>query len=180
MQLFFNDVRVPTANLLGHDEGRGFIQLMEQLPQERLQIAAQTDDKVQQATLMKREAEAAKQAEIEARRAARQAKVTAAKAQEAAEDAEAAIERNERAIEITKRAAENESLNEEERQVAKEEMQAAMVAVEQRYGFSLARRFPVVALCQYDVRVFSGTAVLGALKCHEDTFRFPLSRFLSP
>lgn len=37
-ELFFNDVRVPTANLLGHDEGRGFIQLMEQLPQERLQI----------------------------------------------------------------------------------------------------------------------------------------------
>ena len=39
-ELFFNDVRVPTANLLGHDEGRGFIQLMEQLPQERLQIGA--------------------------------------------------------------------------------------------------------------------------------------------
>ena len=39
-ELFFNDVRVPTANLLGHDEGRGFVQLMEQLPQERLQIGA--------------------------------------------------------------------------------------------------------------------------------------------
>ena len=38
-ELFFNDVRVPTANLLGHEEGRGFIQLMEKLPQERLIIA---------------------------------------------------------------------------------------------------------------------------------------------
>jgi acyl-CoA dehydrogenase len=37
-ELFFNDVRVPTSNLLGHEEGQGFVQLMEQLPQERLQI----------------------------------------------------------------------------------------------------------------------------------------------
>src|SRR5690606_20098212 len=34
-ELFFNDVRVPTANLLGTEEGQGFIQLMQQLPQER-------------------------------------------------------------------------------------------------------------------------------------------------
>jgi acyl-CoA dehydrogenase len=40
-ELFFNDVRVPTANLLGAEEGRGFYQLMEQLPQERLLIANQ-------------------------------------------------------------------------------------------------------------------------------------------
>ena len=37
-ELFFNDVRVPTANLLGPEEGQGFVQLMQQLPQERLQI----------------------------------------------------------------------------------------------------------------------------------------------
>ena len=37
-ELFFNDVRVPTANLLGGAEGQGFVQLMQQLPQERLQI----------------------------------------------------------------------------------------------------------------------------------------------
>jgi len=37
-ELFFEDVRVPTSNLLGHEEGQGFIQLMQQLPQERLQI----------------------------------------------------------------------------------------------------------------------------------------------
>jgi acyl-CoA dehydrogenase len=38
-ELFFSDVRVPTANLLGPEEGRGFVQLMEKLPQERLIIA---------------------------------------------------------------------------------------------------------------------------------------------
>jgi acyl-CoA dehydrogenase len=37
-ELFFNEVRVPTANLLGHEEGQGFVQLMQELPQERLQI----------------------------------------------------------------------------------------------------------------------------------------------
>ncbi|MGY5882706.1 acyl-CoA dehydrogenase family protein [Modestobacter lacusdianchii] len=37
-ELFFDDVRVPAANLLG-TEGRGFAHLMENLPQERLHIA---------------------------------------------------------------------------------------------------------------------------------------------
>lgn len=36
-ELFFNDVRVPVTNLLG-DEGRGFIHLVENLPQERLSL----------------------------------------------------------------------------------------------------------------------------------------------
>jgi len=40
-ELFFDDVRVPAANLLGGVEGKGFFQLMEQLPQERLIIALQ-------------------------------------------------------------------------------------------------------------------------------------------
>ena len=39
-ELFFDSVRIPTENLLGTAEGKGFIQLMEQLPQERLIIAA--------------------------------------------------------------------------------------------------------------------------------------------
>ncbi len=38
-ELFFEDCRVPQANRLGEEEGRGFIQLMQQLPQERLNIA---------------------------------------------------------------------------------------------------------------------------------------------
>ncbi|MEV0077706.1 acyl-CoA dehydrogenase family protein [Nocardia neocaledoniensis] len=35
-ELFFDDVRVPQSNLLGFAEGLGFMQLMTQLPQERL------------------------------------------------------------------------------------------------------------------------------------------------
>ena len=37
-ELFFEDVRVTTANLLGAEAGQGFAQLMQQLPQERLMI----------------------------------------------------------------------------------------------------------------------------------------------
>ena len=37
-ELFFNDVRVPAFALLGSEEGQGFVQLMQQLPQERLTI----------------------------------------------------------------------------------------------------------------------------------------------
>jgi acyl-CoA dehydrogenase len=37
-ELFFDDVRVPVGNLLGGNEGQGFVQLMQQLPQERLLI----------------------------------------------------------------------------------------------------------------------------------------------
>lgn len=39
-EVFFADVKVPAENLLGSHEGKGFIQLMEQLPQERIIIAA--------------------------------------------------------------------------------------------------------------------------------------------
>lgn len=35
-ELFFDDVRVPSANLLGTSEGNGFSQMMEQMPYERL------------------------------------------------------------------------------------------------------------------------------------------------
>jgi acyl-CoA dehydrogenase len=38
-ELFFDNVGVPVANLLGPEEGKGFIQLMQQLPQERMIIA---------------------------------------------------------------------------------------------------------------------------------------------
>ena len=38
-ELFFTDVRVPAANLLGDAEGQGFLQLVGNLPQERLGIA---------------------------------------------------------------------------------------------------------------------------------------------
>lgn len=38
-ELFFEDMRVPVENILGGVEGRGFVQLMQQLPQERLALA---------------------------------------------------------------------------------------------------------------------------------------------
>ncbi|MEL6663273.1 MAG: acyl-CoA dehydrogenase family protein [Pseudomonadota bacterium] len=40
-ELFFNDVKVPATALLGEAEGQGFIQLMQQLPQERHIIGLQ-------------------------------------------------------------------------------------------------------------------------------------------
>src|SRR5215475_11470336 len=40
-ELFFDNVRVPSDNLLGGGTGMGFVQLMQQLPQERLVIAIQ-------------------------------------------------------------------------------------------------------------------------------------------
>ena len=38
-ELFFDNVRLPASALLGPEEGLGFVQLMQQLPQERLLIA---------------------------------------------------------------------------------------------------------------------------------------------
>jgi len=38
-ELFFENARTPKVNLLGGEEGKGFVQLMQQLPQERLIIA---------------------------------------------------------------------------------------------------------------------------------------------
>ncbi|MEL6387404.1 MAG: acyl-CoA dehydrogenase family protein [Pseudomonadota bacterium] len=40
-ELFFNDVKVPASALLGPEEGQGFVQLMQQLPQERHIIGLQ-------------------------------------------------------------------------------------------------------------------------------------------
>ena len=38
-ELFFEDVQLPAASLLGTEEGQGFYQLMKELPQERLIVA---------------------------------------------------------------------------------------------------------------------------------------------
>lgn len=41
-ELFFDDVPVPAANLIGDEEGRGLHQLMQELPRERLMIAIES------------------------------------------------------------------------------------------------------------------------------------------
>ncbi|WP_299865836.1 acyl-CoA dehydrogenase family protein [uncultured Hoeflea sp.] len=48
-ELFFDDVRIPTANMLGTEEGQGFAQLMTELPQERLLIANQAISMIERA-----------------------------------------------------------------------------------------------------------------------------------
>jgi alkylation response protein AidB-like acyl-CoA dehydrogenase len=48
-ELFFEDVRVPADALLGHEEGQGFAQLMQQLPQERLLIAVYAMARIERA-----------------------------------------------------------------------------------------------------------------------------------
>lgn len=54
-----------------------------------------------------------------------------------------------------------------------------LVAYEMRYNHEIAHQYPLVSVCQYDVRDFSGRGVLSALQCHQDTFKYSLSRFLS-
>ncbi len=48
-ELFFDDVRVPADALIGPEEGQGFYQLMEQLPQERLLIAIYAMGRIERA-----------------------------------------------------------------------------------------------------------------------------------
>jgi transcriptional repressor of dcmA and dcmR len=46
------------------------------------------------------------------------------------------------------------------------------------YEELIAKRFPVVTLCQYDVRRFSSLTLLNTLKLHRDNFRYPADRVL--
>jgi len=46
------------------------------------------------------------------------------------------------------------------------------------YEELIAKRYPVVTLCQYDVRHFSGVTILNTLRLHRDTFRYAADRFL--
>lgn len=50
---------------------------------------------------------------------------------------------------------------------------------EEGYDRILARRFPVVTLCQYDARHFSGAELLETLRSHADVFRYPVERLLA-
>jgi len=44
---------------------------------------------------------------------------------------------------------------------------------------SLAKRLPVMTLCQYDVRRFSGETIMGAIKAHPDLFSERIADFLA-
>jgi excisionase family DNA binding protein len=54
----------------------------------------------------------------------------------------------------------------------------AFLTLEYQCG-ALAKRFPLVMLCAYDVRAFDGPTVLECLKLHHDTFAHELGYFLS-
>ncbi|MFE4000911.1 acyl-CoA dehydrogenase family protein [Nocardioides sp. YIM B13467] len=51
-ELAFEDLRVPRANLLGPEEGQGFYQMMEQLPQERLITAILAQAQIERAVAL--------------------------------------------------------------------------------------------------------------------------------
>lgn len=56
--------------------------------------------------------------------------------------------------------------------------EADLADFEMRYDRTIARRYPLVSLCQYDARRFDGSGILHAMACHTDTHTLPLSRFL--
>jgi excisionase family DNA binding protein len=53
-----------------------------------------------------------------------------------------------------------------------------MLRFENAYDL-MCRRFPVAAICQYDVREFDGVATLSVLKAHPDLFELRLGTFLN-
>src|ERR1700681_4257956 len=56
--------------------------------------------------------------------------------------------------------------------------EAAMMAYEEDYEL-IAKRFPVVTLCQYDAREFDGEIMLRVLKSHPDMFEQHMGGFLN-
>ena len=52
---------------------------------------------------------------------------------------------------------------------------AALARYETGYASTIAKRYPVVTLCQYDVRRFAGPDILSALQAHPDTLTHPAS-----
>ena len=54
-----------------------------------------------------------------------------------------------------------------------------LIAYEQGFERHIAHRFPLVTMCQYDVRLFPGPVIIDALKTHPDCFRHPPERILA-
>ncbi len=57
--------------------------------------------------------------------------------------------------------------------------QRSFAEYEAGYDRLVAQKYPVVTLCTYDARKFSGVELLAALKGHRDIFRYPLERALA-
>lgn len=54
-----------------------------------------------------------------------------------------------------------------------------LIQYEADYDQLVARNYPVVTICIYDVRKFSGVEVLSTLKGHRDILRYPLEKVLA-
>ena len=54
-----------------------------------------------------------------------------------------------------------------------------MIELEVGFERLIVPRYPVVALCAYDARKFTGVELLDALKDHDDTFRYPMGRTIA-
>jgi transcriptional repressor of dcmA and dcmR len=54
-----------------------------------------------------------------------------------------------------------------------------MIELELGFERLIVPQFPVVALCAYDARKFTGVELLDALKDHEDTSKFPMGRTIA-
>ncbi|MEA2706864.1 MAG: hypothetical protein QOH22_1652 [Gemmatimonadaceae bacterium] len=54
-----------------------------------------------------------------------------------------------------------------------------MIELEVGFERLIVPQFPVVALCAYDARKFTGVELLDALKDHDDTFKFPMGRTIA-
>jgi excisionase family DNA binding protein len=67
-----------------------------------------------------------------------------------------------------------EMVSERDQFASEAEMLDYEVALNQTF-----KRFPCVVVCQYDVRRFSGNAVLAALRAHPDLYKLPLGLFLN-
>jgi hypothetical protein len=52
-----------------------------------------------------------------------------------------------------------------------------MIKYEVAYNV-IAKRFPTMTLCQYDVRVFGGETIFDALRAHPDLYELGLASFL--
>jgi transcriptional repressor of dcmA and dcmR len=63
--------------------------------------------------------------------------------------------------------------------IAKHITFSGVVEYEAGYSKLIAPRYPVVTLCQYDVREFGGAEVVAALKGHPDSLHYPPDRWLA-